>query len=96
MKYRLSTRADDDLATIYITGAEQFGQARADAYLAGLRAALDMLARSPTIYRERAEIVPPVRVFTYRSHAIVYELAGDEMFVIRIAHGRSNWPSELS
>lgn len=95
MSYRLSTRADADLIAIYEAGAELFGSAQAESYVAGLRATIMLIAKRPRAYRERREIVPPVRVSRFHAHLVVYELEGDGIVVIRLPHGRSDWPSDL-
>ena len=47
MSYRLSTRADADLIAIYEAGAELFGSAQAESYVAGLRATIMLIAKRP-------------------------------------------------
>ncbi len=95
MGYKLSARAEDDLAQLYADGLTLFGAVQANAYLDDLFSTLDFLACYPRAARMRSEITPPVRVHPYKSHLIIYEADGDEVLVLRVRHGRENWEAGL-
>jgi toxin ParE1/3/4 len=65
--YRLTPAAQADLAAIWTYSAEAWSVSQADAYVSGLKNALDVLLDIPELARERAEITPPVRVHRHRS-----------------------------
>ena len=93
--YRLTKAAADDLVAIFIESLDQFGSVQADHYHAGLEAAFEFLVEYPRAARLRQEIAPPVRVYPYKSHQVVYELTPDDMIVIlRIRHAREDWTSD--
>ncbi len=90
--YRLTQAASDDIAAVFIEGQALFGLAQADKYHTGLAEAFQFLADFPRAARMRDEIDPPVRVYRYRSHMIVYDLADtDTVIVLRVRHGREDW-----
>lgn len=91
MAFRLSAHADADIDAIFVTGVQIFGIAPAEGYLEGLRRAFELLARFPSLARERSEIDPPVRVYPYAAHVIVYEIAGEDILILRVRHGREDW-----
>ena len=89
--YRLTPAAQADLAAIWTYTAETWSEAQAEAYVSGIRNALDMLLGMPEIARERTEITPPVRIHRHRSHIIVYRIELPYLAVIRIRHGHEDW-----
>lgn len=91
----LHPAARTDLAAIWDWTAANWGAAQAEAYVTGMRAAFTLLQSVPEMSRERAEISPPVRVYTYRSHVVIYRLSEDALVVHRIVHGRTNWAESL-
>ena len=91
MAYRLSAHADAEVSAIFVEGVRKFGVGQAEGYLDGLRRAFELLARFPSLARERSEIDPPVRVYPYAAHIIIYELAGDDIVILRVRHGREEW-----
>lgn len=85
-RYTLAPEALRDIEGIWAYGAETWSPDQADRYLDERVQAFDRVARSPTLFRERLEFTPPVRIYPYRSHLIVYfgpEGAGDHL-----AHSR--------
>lgn len=89
--YRLSRKAEEDIVQLYVSGARDFGTAQAETYHSGLEQAFSFLAAYPRAARERVEISPPVRVHPYRSHVIVYMIAGDDILILRVRHGHEDW-----
>jgi toxin ParE1/3/4 len=95
MRLRRSPDADSDIDDIYLHGAKQFGVPEADRYIDGVADAFEMIAQFPMMAMERDEIQPPVRVYRYRSHLIVYRIMNDEVYVTRILHYSMDWVGEL-
>lgn len=91
MVYRFSRKADQDVVAIYLEGAERFGRAQADRYVADLHDTLAFLADNPRAARERSELRRPVRVHAYKAHVIVYRLDGQDILILRLRHGREDW-----
>lgn len=80
---------------IWEGGALRWSADQADAYLRTLGATFRLLREFPELARERAEIVPPVRVHPHRAHLIVYRVTEDAVEVIRVLHGRRDWQALL-
>ena len=95
MTYRTTRQADQDIIDIYFYGCRQFGVEQAERYHEGLAAILDLIAHNPYMARERPEFTPPVRLYPYRSHLIVYRLDDAGVLVVRILHGRQDWGRHL-
>ena len=85
-----------DLAGIWQWTETRWGVAQAETYVRGLHAALDLLLMTPEMARERTEFSPPVRLWRYRSHVVIYRVSDNALVVHRIVHGRSNWDEVLS
>ncbi len=90
-RFRLSAEASEDLIAIYIQGHDQFGPRQADRYQDELEALFLRLAAFPGLARLRPEYQPPVRVFTHKSHVIVYEEEPEGVLVQRVRHGHEDW-----
>lgn len=86
-----SRKAKADLDDIWDYTRQRWSRDQANAYLAGLRSAVDLLAEQPHIARLRQEFSPAVRVHPYRSHLVIFEADEAEVRVIRVMHGRSDW-----
>ena len=92
MPYRFSKKAEQDLISIYIDGAEQFGEAQAIAYHHDLEKVFDLLAENPAANRERDEFYPAVRVHPHKSHLVVYSGSLSEgIYIVRVLHKREDW-----
>ena len=91
MAYRLSQKAEDDLVSIYVAGAQAFGGAQAERYHAELEQAFRYLAAFPRAAQERREIDPPVRIHRCKAHLIVYLVQDKDVLILRIRHGHEDW-----
>ncbi len=95
MRIRKSDLAESDLLSIYRFGHERFGALQADAYANDLFDVIDLLAHNPLIGRERGEFSKPVRIHPFKAHVIVYRIESDSLVVVRVLHGRQNWPDAI-
>lgn len=91
MPLRFTRAADADILNMMIEGIERFGPAQADAYAEGLKTACRAIEDNPEIVRLRTEFTPPVRIYRYSSHIIVYVTDGEGVLVVRVRHGREDW-----
>ena len=92
MAYKLTVKAEEDIIHIYREGVRMFGAKQAEKYYAGFEDVFAFLSSMPKAAWERTEITPPVRIYPYRSHIIVYLIddAGD-VLILRVRHGREDW-----
>jgi toxin ParE1/3/4 len=95
--YRLTAAAVSDITSMFLEGLEQFGLPQADRYHQGLAEAFDFLAQFPRAARAREELHPPVRIYPYQSHLIIYELEPDDrVLILRVRHGREDWLMDMA
>lgn len=87
-------RAEADLADIWDYTVARWSVARAESYLTGLNDTLTLLCAHPEIARQH-DFTPPVRLFPYRSHLLVFAADEASVEVIRVLHLRSNWRALL-
>ena len=92
---RLTSAAENDLSDIWRFTARTWSIEQADAYLRGLDAQFDALSRHPEMAREFSEIDPPVRLFPFRSHVIIYRVEEAVLVVLRVLHNRRHWRTLL-
>ena len=94
MVLRFTKAADADIMHMMIEGIERFGLSQADAYADGLKAACHAIEDNPEVVRLRKEYSPPVRIYRYRSHMIVYTVGDEGVLIIRVRHGREDWSKD--
>lgn len=92
--YRTTGEADEDLIAIFIQGHDLFGARQADRYLDELHALFQRLAEHPAMTWLRTDYDPPVRIYAYRSHMVVYEEAPEGIVILRVRHGHEDWWSD--
>jgi len=85
-----------DIDAMYRHGVELWGRRQARAYLEDLDGLFDLLAERPEIAREHREFEPPVRIYPFRSHIVIYRFNAAELDVLRVVHGRTDWATVLS
>lgn len=92
MAYSLSHKAEEDVIDIFLAGAEQFGIPQAEGYHDQLEKCFRFLADNPLSGRKRFEITPPVRIHPFQSHLVIYTVdENNDVFVVRVRHGREDW-----
>ncbi len=95
MTFRLTRRAATDVVDIYVRGVVEFGARQAEAYHGELEVLFEFLAANPLAARERAEFRPPVRIHPFGAHVVVYVIESDDILIVRVLHGRSDWERHL-
>jgi len=88
LKIEISAQANADLDRMVQEGLSQFGRKQTEGYLESVYAAFRMIADFPYANREYAEFEPPLRVYSHRSHLILYLVDDGLLSIIRIRHGR--------
>jgi len=56
---------------------------------------LRLIATNPRIARERAQFKPPVRLYPYRAHLIIYLVDSAGVLMVRVLHNRQEWERHL-
>jgi toxin ParE1/3/4 len=93
--YRLTPKAEEDLAAIWVYSAETWSATQADTYLDMLIATIETIVAMPSLSRERPEFDPPVRIHPTAEHVIIHLIDGDITVVLRVPGGRQNWRAIL-
>jgi toxin ParE1/3/4 len=89
--YRLSARAEADLAQIWVFSAEQWGVDQADRYIEALVTRWRWLCDNPSLWKLRQDIAEGVYSYPQQSHVIYFRTAEDApgvIEIIRVLHGR--------
>lgn len=87
MRHKLSPRAVRDVAQLYRKSILQFGAAHADRYLDRLDALFVSLGENPYAVAARPDL-PGIRLKRFEAHHVYFTVAGDEVIIVRVLHGR--------
>ena len=93
--FRVSGKARDDIRDIGRYTQELWGRAQRRIYLSDMETQFRHLAENPDIAPKREEFDPPVRLFRYGNHLIVYRSENDGILIVRILHERMDIPANL-
>jgi toxin ParE1/3/4 len=93
---RLHPRAEADLAEIWLYTAKEWSRAQANRYVMGLDKAFTLLTDQPEVARCFSSMLPPVHVYRYQAHIVMFTADDDLVQVIRVVHARSNWQALLA
>ena len=98
MRLTLSRRAAADINEIARFTLRTWGEAQADRYRTGLNTFLaDMVVLADSGFQGRAVEGLPVNIrrMKYRAHFIFYQIAGEDLLVVRILHERMDYVRHL-
>lgn len=84
--YILSELADADLTDIYCYSYQNFGAAKAEAYLLSLEDCFDLLAMNNDMGTSINDIREGYFQHNHNSHAIFYRKFDDDILIMRILH----------
>lgn len=76
-------------------GFLNYGENKADLYINTLKDKCWFLSCNPSLYRERHEFNPPVRICHHQKHRIIYTIETDYILIARICHERMDIPRYL-
>ncbi|WP_094461896.1 type II toxin-antitoxin system RelE/ParE family toxin [Pannonibacter phragmitetus] len=92
MGFQLSLEAEEDIIGIAETGLRLFGIEQARRYHDQLFDLFDLIAANPQLARERPELTPPMRIYPFKAHLIIYRITeGGDILIVRIRHGHEDW-----
>lgn len=92
MAYRLTNKAVEDIANIFVEGVRLFGVEQSEKYHSRMEEVFQLLSGNPELARERDEITPPVRIHPYGAHLIVYVIQSDrDVLIVLVRHGHEDW-----
>ncbi|MBY8824287.1 type II toxin-antitoxin system RelE/ParE family toxin [Sphingomonas colocasiae] len=90
--FRVTPRAFEDLKNIGRYTLREWGRQQRDAYLRGLDARFEWLARQPMLGRSRDEVAPGYRSYPHEAHVIFYLLRDGGIDIIGVPHSAMDIP----
>ena len=90
-KYRLSTRADSDIAGIAYHSIKKFGVTQARRYREGLEESFRALAEDARRGRRAEHLASNLRRYNYESHVIFFLPEKKGVLIVRVLHQRMDF-----
>ncbi len=91
MIYRLSAKAQADLAGIWVHSAERWDYEQADQYLDAMMGRFDWLRDNMSLWKRRPDIGKGLYSYPQQSHVIYFRVQGGMpglIEIVRVLHGR--------
>ncbi len=87
-RYRLTAKADSDLASLYRYGIDEFGFESADRYYDSLLVRLEKIADSPMLF-QKVDFRAGLRRSVHPPHTIYYRISDSDLVeIVRILRGQ--------
>ncbi|MGB3150304.1 MAG: type II toxin-antitoxin system RelE/ParE family toxin [Maribacter sp.] len=93
--YKLSNKAEIDLAELYEFGIYKFGISQAQHYFVGMHEAFNVLAENIDLGRNASEFIADLKRFSYKAHTIFYLQTASGIFIIRVLSHRMDYEQNL-
>ena len=93
--YKLSLKAEIDLAEMYEYGIETFGLKQAKVYLLGIHDLFQILADNVSLGRDASEFIFSLKRFSYKSHTIFYLTTDIDILIVRIINQSMDYEKNL-
>ena len=93
--YKLSRKAEIDLAKMYEYGIETFGLKQAKAYLSGMHTLFQVLADNTNLGRDASEFMLSLKRFSYKSHTIFYLDTDIDILIVCVLNQSMDYEKNL-
>ena len=93
--YKLSRKAEIDLAKMYEYGIETFGLKQAKVYLSGIHTLFQVLTDNATLGRDASEFILSLKRFSYKSHTIFYLVTDIDILIVRVLNQSMDYEKNL-
>ena len=93
--FRLLPEAENDLESIWLYSASNWGVDQAHAYIDGLVDIFQLISGNPLMCREQSEFTPPVYIHHHAHHLIVFILSDIGIDIVRILHDSMDIDTQL-
>lgn len=93
--YKLSSKAEIDLAELYEFGIYKFGLPQAQKYFYGMHETFEVLAENIDLGRDASEFITDLKRFAYKVHTVFYLQTASGIFIIRILSQRMDYNRNL-
>jgi len=94
--YKLSSKAEFDLAVMYEFGISKFGLTQAQKYFFGMHETFEVLSKNVNLGQDASEFIEELKRFTYKAHTIFYLITTSGIFIIRVLSQRMDYEYNLS
>jgi toxin ParE1/3/4 len=93
--YKLSRKAEIDLAEMYEFGIYKFGLLQAQKYFLGMHDEFQVLDENIELGRDASEFIEDPKRFTYKAHTIFYLITTNEIFILHVLSQRMDYEKNL-
>lgn len=93
--YKVSGKAEIDLAKMYEYGIETFGLKQAQTYLLGMHTLFEILVDNATLGRDASEFMLSLKRFSYKSHTIFYLATDIDVLIVRVLNQSMDYENNL-
>jgi toxin ParE1/3/4 len=93
--YKLSSKAEIDLAEMYEFGIYKFGITQAQKYFYDMHEAFEILAENANLGRDASEFIENLKRFSYKAHTIFYLQIASGIFILRVLNQRMDYDWNL-
>ncbi len=94
--YKVSRKAEVDLAKMYEYGIETFGLKQAKDYLLGMHILFQILADNTNLGRDASKFILSLKRFSYKSHTIFYLPTTDiDILIVRVLNQSMDYENNL-
>ncbi len=93
--YKISRKAETDLANIYEYGIETFGMKNAKNYLLGTHQVFKILTDNINLGRDASEFMLLLKRFSYKSHTIFYLVTDIGILIVRVLNQSMDYENNL-
>jgi toxin ParE1/3/4 len=94
--YRLSEKAEEDLAAMYEYGILKFGLAEAQWYFFAIHETFQLLSARTDLGLDASEFIQDLRKFTFKVHTIFYFAAVSGIFIVRVLSQHMDYMRNLN
>jgi toxin ParE1/3/4 len=93
--YKLSSKAEIDLAAMYEFGIYKFGLTQAQNYFYAMHEAFVVLAENRNLGWDASEFIENLKRFSYKAHTIFYLQTASGIFILRVLSQRMDYERNL-
>jgi toxin ParE1/3/4 len=93
--YKLSSKAEIDLAEMYEFGIYKFGLSQAQKYFNGMHDTFEVLSENMNLGRGASEFIEDLKRFSYKAHTIFYLRSTSGIFILRVLSQRMDFERNL-
>ncbi|QLG46937.1 type II toxin-antitoxin system RelE/ParE family toxin [Costertonia aggregata] len=93
--YKLSSKAEIDLAEMYEFGIYKFGLSQAQKYFYSMHETFEVLSENMNLGRDASEFISDLKRFAYKAHTIFYLHTASGIFILRVLSQHMDYERNL-